>query len=103
MARIIITTTISPEFHKLAKEHGIKWAEAMRQGMAAILAEKGEIQFVNEVTIMKRMNVMRSQLEETSKKYYDLQEQHNKLIETKLKEKGVTIEKDGSNEAKAQA
>lgn len=40
MATITITTTLSQEAHKKAKDNGISWADAMSKGIGLILWEK---------------------------------------------------------------
>jgi len=37
----VISTTISDDLHKYAKENGIKWSEALLVGTAILLAERG--------------------------------------------------------------
>jgi len=75
---VTISTTISPDFHRRAKEHGISWAEAMRVGLSIMFAELGEIEYDNRLNLYKKMKLYQQQAEENSKKYFDLKEELEK-------------------------
>jgi len=44
-----ISTTVSDEFHDLAENFNLSWAEALRIGLAILLMERGEKQFENPI------------------------------------------------------
>jgi hypothetical protein len=51
----MITTSvkISPEFHALCIKYYISFSEAMRRGIALMLAEKGIIEYQNDLNIVR--------------------------------------------------
>lgn len=51
---ILTSVRISPEFHKLCYDNNIRFAEAMRVGISILLAEKGLIEYDNNITIVRR-------------------------------------------------
>lgn len=63
MANVTVTTTMSYEFHELAKRHNIKISEALRQGVSLMLAEIGEGDYDNRLNIMRRMEKMANLLQ----------------------------------------
>ena len=48
-----ITTTISDEFEAIARFLGIKWAEAMRIGLAILFIERGQYEFSNPINAQR--------------------------------------------------
>ena len=54
----MITTSvrISPEFHKACRKHFISFTEALRRGIALMLAEKGVIEYDNDLNIVRLKN-----------------------------------------------
>ena len=64
----MITTSvrISPEFHRACIDKHISFSEALRVGISVILAERGEIEYDNNLNIARRLKSVITQLEETS-------------------------------------
>jgi len=64
----MITTSvrISPEFHRICIERHISFSEALRIGISIILAERGEIEYDNNLNFMRRITSLITQLEKTS-------------------------------------
>jgi hypothetical protein len=65
-----ISTTTSVEFYQLAKEHRIKFSEALRVGISLILAEKGVKEYDNNLNLVRKLDLTRQKLEEVSRKFY---------------------------------
>ena len=57
---------ISPEFYELSRKYGIKFSEALRTGISLILAERGFSEYDNKLNLMRKMDLVRSQLEAKS-------------------------------------
>ena len=53
------SVNVSPEFYQLCKQHRIKFSEAMRVGIAIILAEKGVAEYDNTLNISKRVDELK--------------------------------------------
>jgi|ETNvirnome_2_130_1030620.scaffolds.fasta_scaffold113911_1 hypothetical protein len=64
--RCTTTVTLSPEFYDLCKEHRIGFSEAIRVGIALLLADKGVKEYDNKLNLVRKMDLMRMKLEETS-------------------------------------
>lgn len=60
----IICTSISEEFHKLAKENKIKWSEALRIGLSVLFGEKGIRQYKNALNTQRSIMAARIKAEE---------------------------------------
>ena len=71
---IVTTVRVSPEFHRLCREHFISFTEAMRIGISLMLAEKGVTEYDNKLNIIRKMNLLRAKLEETSKELEKMKE-----------------------------
>jgi len=54
-----ITTTLSDEFHALAKNFNLNWAEALRIGLAILLMERGESGFANPINKVRIKSLAR--------------------------------------------
>ena len=54
-----ISTTISDNFHQLAQNFGIQWAEALRIGLAVLLLERGETEFANPLNKVRIKSLAR--------------------------------------------
>lgn len=61
-----ITTSISPELHKLCQDNKIAWAEALRVGAAMMLAEQGVRQYDNSLNLFRKMRFYQQKVEEMS-------------------------------------
>ena len=66
---------ISQEFYKLCKEHQIKFSEAIRTGVAVMLAERGVREYDGNMNFMRKLTLVSSRLSETSQKYWKLIDQ----------------------------
>lgn len=90
----MITTAvrISPEFHKLCYEENISFSEAMRVGIAIMLAEKGIREYDNNLNIVRRMNLFRQKAEESLAKVYELEAKFKeKQMERDDDKKGISL------------
>ena len=52
------TVNVSPEFHKLCKEHHIQFGEAMRKGIAMLLADRGVMPYDNSLQLKQKLDSM---------------------------------------------
>lgn len=77
--KITISTTISQEFHRLAKEHNIKWSEAMRVGLSIIFADLGIKDYDTSLNIYRKMRFFQDKVEEYGNKIAELEEKQEKL------------------------
>ena len=75
----MITTSVrvSPEFHKLCIEKNISFSEALKIGISIILAERGEIEYDNNLNICRRTEKIRIKLEETINELNELKQNQN--------------------------
>lgn len=64
MTNIAVGSTISEEFHKLAKENGIGWSEALEEGIKLILSERSIYPYDNKLQVYKRMRKYQAELEQ---------------------------------------
>jgi|TARA_R100000501_G_C2630136_1_gene125244 hypothetical protein len=64
MVKLTISTTISQEFFLLCKKYHISRAEALRQGVALILAEKGVKEYCNDLNITRQRNKLTDKISE---------------------------------------
>ena len=71
---IITTVRLSPEFHKLCIENRIKFSEAMRVGISLLLAEEGIREYDNNLNIMRKMTLLRENLEKASQELWAYKE-----------------------------
>jgi len=58
----VITTTISSEFHDLAKQHNIKWSDALRRGLAFEFGDRGLSGYENRITLHGKLMQTMSEL-----------------------------------------
>ena len=72
MPRYVTTVSIEPEFYEICKANKISWSEAARVGAGILLAEKGIKEYDSNLNIMRRMEVMRLKLEETSQQLEEI-------------------------------
>lgn len=68
MASVKISTTISEEFRDFAKRYHIKYSEAIRVGMAILLAEKGVVEYDNTLILHRKMRAYQTKAEECMRK-----------------------------------
>lgn len=61
MGAPMITTSvrISPEFRELCIKHYINFSEALRRGIALMLAEKGVRDYDNDLNIVRRVDELK--------------------------------------------
>lgn len=74
------TVSVSEDFYKKAKIHNIKFSEALRIGISIMLAEMGEIEYDNNLNFMRRINMLRQQLEKTSQELEALKSKQDGFI-----------------------
>lgn len=55
-----VSASISEDFYNQAIERGISWTEAMRIGLAILLAERGIKEFKNELNINRIQQIYES-------------------------------------------
>lgn len=70
--QIQTSVLVSQEFYRLCKEYRIKFSEAMRVGIALMLAEKGVKAYDNKLNIFRRMKAYQALAEEASQKVEQL-------------------------------
>jgi len=63
----VISTTISDELAKKARESRIKWSEALRVGIGVILAEMGDDNYTGGINVYRKINKLTEILEDTQK------------------------------------
>jgi len=68
------SVNVSPEFHRLCRDHRIKFSEALRTGISILLAEKGVAEYDNNLNVVRRLTNLRLEVEKISQKYYDLRD-----------------------------
>jgi hypothetical protein len=80
---VVISTSVSKEFHKTAKDLGIRWSEALRRGLALEFSDRGFKGFDNRVTIHGQLTELRNmqinQAEQFAKKFETVMERIKKL------------------------
>ena len=71
----MITTSvrISPEFRDLAVKHHISFSEAIRRGIALMLAERGVKEYENDLNITRRCNELKLKAAEYAQKAADIE------------------------------
>ena len=73
---IAISTTVSREFHDLAKQNNISWSEALRVGLSILFGDKGLKEYDNNINLFRKMNAFRQQAEEALQKLSELEKKH---------------------------
>ncbi|MAF42686.1 MAG: hypothetical protein CMI54_00765 [Parcubacteria group bacterium] len=63
-----VTTTISPEFKVLCQKHRIPYCEALRTGIAIMLAEKDVQEYDNKLILHRKMKAYQAKVEELSQR-----------------------------------
>src|SRR3972149_7290066 len=74
-ARLITTVQVSQDFYDLSRKYGIKFSEALRVGIAMLLAERGVLEYDNNLNVVRRLSQTINKLSETSQELYELKEQ----------------------------
>ena len=72
-ASIKTSVNISPEFHKLCREHRIRFSEAMKVGISILLAERGLVEYDNKLNIVRRVEELKKKAGEYAQKASDLE------------------------------
>ena len=78
--QIQTSVLISQEFYKLCKERNIKLSEALRVGVALMLAECGNIEYDNNLNISRKIVLLRENLEKVSTELNNLKERKDGFI-----------------------
>jgi len=73
-ARLITTVQVSQDFYDLSRKYGIKFSEALRVGIAMLLAERGVLEYDNNLNVVRRLSQTINKLSETSQELYELKE-----------------------------
>lgn len=55
---VVTSVRISPEFYRLAKENRISFSEAMRVGISTLLADKGVVEYDNNLNFTRKLRSM---------------------------------------------
>ena len=71
------SVNMSPEFHKLCREHRIKFSDAMRAGVSLLLAEKGAMEYNNNLNISRQLQKAQDALIKMSERMIELDEKKN--------------------------
>lgn len=87
------SVNVSPEFHNLCIIHNIKFSEALRTGIAVLLAEKGVKEYDNKLNLYRKMVKYQKELETTLNRLYEIEEGKN------IKEIKLGSQEDPSEEA----
>ena len=69
----VISTTVSNEFHKLAKDNNIAWSEALRVGLSVMLGDLGIQPYDNNLNLFRKMNAFRVQAEQALQQLAELE------------------------------
>lgn len=67
------SVNVSPEFYKLCEIHHIKFSEALKTGISILLAEKGIIEYDNNLNIIRRVAELKIKAAEYAQKAADLE------------------------------
>lgn len=69
---------ISSDYWELCKKHNIKFSEAVRVGISMMLADRGVRDYDNDLNLFRKLQLVRKQLEATSKELYELKDKVEK-------------------------
>jgi len=71
------TVNVSPEFHKLCKDHHIQFGEALRKGISLILADKGVLPYDNSLNLKRKIDALIDEIQKlhAEKKEAQIQKQ----------------------------
>jgi len=70
----LTSVQISPSLFELAREHNIKWVDAMRVGISIMLAEKGVREYENNLNIVRLCREYKKKAGEFAQKAADLEQ-----------------------------
>ena len=73
MAGIQTSVIVSINFYQLCKQYHIKFSEALRVGISILLAERGVIEYDNNLNIVRRINELKLKAVEYAQKAADLE------------------------------
>lgn len=79
---ILTSVRVSSDLFSLAKENNISFSEAMRSGIAILLADKGVEQYDNDLNLYKKMLYFKQMAEESLQKMHELTEKMEKTTQT---------------------
>ncbi len=68
---------MSPEFHRLCREYRIKFSDAMRAGVSLLLAEKGAMEYNNNLNISRQLQKAQDALIKMNERMIELNETKN--------------------------
>ena len=85
MAQPFIRTSVnvSPEFHNLCKKYYIKFSDALRIGISISLAEKGIIEYNNQLNIVRLYNEAKRKAGAYAQRASDIENKRNVKTNTK--------------------
>ena len=72
-ATVLTSVRISPEFHELCYKHHIRFSEAMRVGISIMLAERGVVEYDNNLNLVRQLQSARQKSVEYAQKAFDLE------------------------------
>ena len=58
------SVNVSPQFHRLCREHRIRFSDAMKIGISIILAERGIMEYNNDLNIVRKRTLMAKQIQD---------------------------------------
>jgi len=73
-AGIRTSVLITPKFYEACKTRHIRFSDALRVGIALMLAERGEIEYDNNLNLFRKMMIIKDNLEKTSQELNELKE-----------------------------
>jgi hypothetical protein len=85
-AWILTSVKISPELHNKARIHHILISEASRVGISMMLADIGEMDYDNNLPLIKKIELLRQKLEATSKELDFLKNEKLKILDKESEE-----------------
>lgn len=74
---------VSMEMYDLSKTHRIKFSEALRRGIALMLAEKGITEYQNDLNITRLLKEAKLKAKESAELIYKLENGNNPNTETR--------------------
>ncbi len=67
---------ISPEFYQQAKKLNIKFTEALRVGLALLFAERGLMEYDNNLLITRKRNQLITQIQDLAQEIEELKQKN---------------------------
>lgn len=83
---IMTSVRISTDFFFLCKEHKIQFSEAIRVGIAILLAEKGVKEYDNHLNLYRKMRQFQKIAEESTSKALELERKIQEIERIKPKD-----------------